>query len=242
MERNNAAHFALCSAHAYKDNASTDFGDIGYDDVDFIDHQGAQCYLLSNDEEVALVFRGTEPKELSDIKADLYAFQKDAKGQVGDVHCGFAGEVDKIFENLPDLKTKGKKFYIAGHSLGAAMATIAASRLQETHDITCLYTYGSPRVGDSKFVRNLNITHERYKNNNDVVASVPFTFMGYRHHGELKYINFYGNLRTMTFWQRVKDQLRGRWKAIKKRQLFDGIYDHDILDYARKIDKCGSGQ
>ena len=71
--------------------------------------------------------------------------------------------------------------------------------------------------------------------NNDVVTKVPFWFMGYKHHGTEWYINHYGNFRSKTFWQRFKDNWRGRWKAIKKRQLFDGMYDHSITGYADKL-------
>ena len=68
-----------------------------------------------------------------------------------------------------------------------------------------------------------------------MVAKVPFWFIGYRHHGDLTYINHYGNIRTLTSWQRLKDQLRGRWCALRKFQMFDGIRDHDIGKYCKKL-------
>ena len=113
------------------------------------------------------------------------------------------------------------------------MATICASRLER--DVEELYTYGSPRVGGNEFVNNMLVDHYRHVNNNDMVARVPFWIMGFRHHGDLTYINHYGNIRKLTVWQRVKDQLRGRWAAIKKLQLFDGIRDHDIGKYSEKL-------
>jgi len=51
----------------------------------------------------------------------------------------------------------------------------------------------------------------------------------------LTYINHYGNIRELTSWQKFKDQLRGRWCAIRKFQLFDGIRDHDIGKYSLKL-------
>ena len=60
--------------------------------------------------------------------------------------------------------------------------------------------------------------------------------MGYRHHGIVRYIDYYGRIKRLTFGQKVKDQMLGRWKAMKKFQLFDGIYDHDIAGgYADKL-------
>ena len=76
-----------------------------------------------------------------------------------------------------------------------------------------------------------------FRNNNDIVTGVPFWLMGYRHHGDLQYINYYGNIRKMSWWQRFKDSWRGRGKALKKFQLFDGMYDHSITGYADKLGK-----
>ena len=81
----------------------------------------------------------------------------------------------------------------------------------------------------------MDVKHHRVVNNNDIVPSVPLWLMGFRHHGTLTYINYYGNIRDLTLWQRVKDQLRGRWRALKKKQLFDGVYDHNIAEYAEKL-------
>jgi hypothetical protein len=74
-------------------------------------------------------------------------------------------------------------------------------------------------------------------NNNDVVTKVPFWIMGFRHHGDLTYINYYGNVRKLTYWQKVKDHMRGRWAAIKKLQFFDGMRDHSITGYADNLKK-----
>ena len=59
--------------------------------------------------------------------------------------------------------------------------------------------------------------------------------MGYRHHGTNQYINYYGNIRKMGFWQRLKDSWRGRIRALLKGQPFDGVYDHSIDEYIRKL-------
>ena len=227
--------FARASAIAYVDNATDTFAKMSFGVKQYIDHKGAQCYLLEDKECVLLVFRGTEPKEFSDIKADLNAIQRDSKAGTGDVHTGFATEVDKIFEKLELPQVIEKPFYVAGHSLGAAMATIACHRLQSKYKITGLYTYGSPRAGDKEFVDSLKVPHWRVKNNNDIVTSVPFWIMGYRHHGKLVYINYYGNVRKLSSWQRFKDGWRGRFRAWSKGQWFDGAYDHSITEYERKL-------
>ena len=113
------------------------------------------------------------------------------------------------------------------------MATLCASRLEERSPI--LYTYGSPKVGGREWRDGCDVEHYRFQNNNDIVPAVPLWLMGFRHHGTLQYINYYGNIRKLTVWQKFKYSMRGRWKALKKFQLFDGIYDHSVTLYSDKL-------
>ena len=83
--------------------------------------------------------------------------------------------------------------YFTGHSLGAALATISVARFQ---GVNCaLYTFGSPRVGDDRFVRAvLQKTPKvfRFINCQDIVTQIPPEVAlknYYRHVGEERYIN-----------------------------------------------------
>ena len=69
----------------------------------------------------------------------------------------FRGELDKLWEQVVEHQKRHKKktFCITGHSLGAAMATLATSRFEEFTEVTQLTTFGSPRVGTRKFVNNI---------------------------------------------------------------------------------------
>jgi pimeloyl-ACP methyl ester carboxylesterase len=127
--------------------------------------------------------------------------------------------------------------YVTGHSLGAAMATIAASRIQDR--VTALITFGSPRVGDTAFVKSLVVDHYRVQNNCDDVTKVPFRVMGFDHHGTHKYMNFNGEFRDLTPWQRVKDMARSRLKARAKGQKYIGVFDHMMANYIAKLAKLG---
>ena len=229
---------ARASEIAYLDDAMKQYADLGYTGHTFFDIDGAQCHAVWNDDEYALCFRGTEPSEIGDILADLNAIPRGAMTH-GLVHSGFMGELDKLWQNVTEHhgKHKDKKFYITGHSLGAAMATIATSRFEEFTKVESLFTFGSPRAGTRSFVKNIKTPHFRFVNNNDIVTSVPPAFMFYRHHGDLTYINHYGNIRKLTLWQRIKDKWRGRWRAFQKRQPFDGAYDHGMGYYVKHIEK-----
>ena len=155
------AVMARCAQIAYMDGkeAKTEYRKLGYTSHRFIESDGAQVHIVSNKNEIVLCFRGTEPGEFSDIKADLNALPDRAQNGSGFVHNGFQEEVNKVWDQiniaLSKMKLSDKKFYICGHSLGGAMATIATSRFGTKVD--CLYTYGSPRTGTRKFVSRLVI-------------------------------------------------------------------------------------
>lgn len=243
------ATMARCAEIAYMDGkeAKTEYKKLKYTTHKFIENDGAQVHLISNKDEIVLCFRGTEPGEFSDIKADLNALPDRAQNGSGFVHNGFQEEVnkvwDKILASLDKMKTDGKAIYICGHSLGGAMATIATSRLfGGQYNPHALYTYGSPRVGTRKFVKSFSTLHYRHVNNNDLVTAVPFAIMGYRHHCPPRYINYFGKIRKMSTWQRMKDKWRGRWQAIKKKMPFDGAYDHSMVyycKYTKENEECG---
>lgn len=241
--------FAKLAAIAYSDDVKhvkEQVKNLGFTKVKFYDRDGAQAYCFSNKEDLVIACRGTQPGQFNDIKADLKSIMTMAE-TVGKVHLGFKQEVDDLWPDLmPDLILNSNKkltTWFTGHSLGAAMATIMASRCNadpEMPDVEEVYTYGSPRVGNKKYVHSLEVTHHRWVNNNDVVTRVPFRIMGYRHHGTEHYLNAYGNVRTVTGWQRFKDRMRGMWWGIKKGQI-DNFSDHSMVNYVEHLDKYDQG-
>ena len=222
---------AKLASNAYLDgkDAKPVMKELGFTGHKFFENDGAQCHAVWDKEQYVLCFRGTEPTELSDLLADLNAIPRGSMTH-GWVHSGFRGELDKLWDAIVDHlnKHQGKKLYITGHSLGAAMATIACSRIEEFRKVEQLTTFGSPRVGTRKFVKHIQTPHKRLVNNNDVVTKVPLWIMGYKHHGELTYINFYGNIRKLTTWQMIKDKWRG-WRN----NALDGVADHGMGNYVR---------
>jgi triacylglycerol lipase len=99
-----------------------------------------------------------------------------------------------------------------------------------------VYTYGSPRTGWRKFVCSLTCKHHRWVNNNDIVTRVPLAVMGYKHDGTEHYMNAYGMVRKLTYWQRVKDRLRGMWMGIKSGSI-DNFSDHSMVNYIANLEK-----
>jgi pimeloyl-ACP methyl ester carboxylesterase len=75
---------------------------------------------------------------------------------------------------------------ICGHSLGGALATLLALDLVANTAFAepAVYTYGSPRTGDSLFAATYNqVVKNSYRVTNrlDVITALPPTFVGYEH-------------------------------------------------------------
>ena len=202
-----AIHYAKLSSYAYMDEKTAKplAKELGYLKNKLISNGSAQCMIFSNKEDIVVAFRGTEPTQFKDVLADLKAWKHRSKTN-GWVHVGFYDEVKKVYDDmLAYINARPtKKLYICGHSLGGGMSMVTAARLQDR--VEAVYTYGCPRTGDRVWRSNCSFTHYRFVNSNDVVPKVPLKIMGYKHYGNLQYINYYGDFRNATVWQRTKDQ------------------------------------
>ncbi|KAI9148075.1 Lipase (class 3) [Paramyrothecium foliicola] len=83
------------------------------------------------------------------------------------------------------IKYPDYNIVLTGHSLGGAVVTIAAAYLRaiDRYELD-LYTYGQPRVGNSKFsdfISNQPGRLYRVTHNNDIVPKMPFVLQGYAH-------------------------------------------------------------
>ena len=198
--------------------------------------------FFTRDDGIIVSCRGTEPTKFSDILADLktYPIRHPRNGRV---HRGFYDYSMKVYDEILDIVQKNRKnnenVYVVGHSLGGAMAVLIAEAL--TNDgipVKELRTYGQPRVGNRLFRQHLEGcdigAYIRYVNNNDIVPSVPPTWLLFVHGGKLMYINHFGKIRQMTYWQRVKDQWRGIWAAMKQFKFFDFVSDHAMPLYVER--------
>lgn len=240
--------FARLSEIAYTDpkDSEVQFKELGFSS-EFIDVKGSQAYLLTNSDDAIVVCRGTEPTEFADIKADLDVKTVPSSTGVGKVHRGFKTSVDHIWPTLePKLIKLGKKrtIWCAGHSLGAAMATLVTYKLQRNEELPsaqALFTYGSPRVGNKTYIRGITDTgvlHFRFVNNADIVARVPL--WPFHHFGGMYYMNHWGNLRTLTYTQLVKDVLRGFIKGMIRKEI-NFFSNHSITRYGNNLARWASG-
>lgn len=216
--------------------------DDGFARVVPFNANSSQACVIEHRDYVAAVFRGTD--EIRDWLDNLNVIP--VPGPFGKVHKGFH---DALMDVWPGMRQTIRSLrqgsplplWLTGHSLGGAMATIAASMLVHADEpFYGVYTFGSPRCGNQKFSRRYKTegaqarTH-RFQNNNDIVTRVPARAMGYRHVGEFVYISEEGNLiADVGFWYKFLDTVRGVAADIGE-PGFDAITDHDMQDYVDAI-------
>jgi hypothetical protein len=166
---------------------------IGYDNS-----RGTQAFVAARAGALTVVaFRGTEPEDPTDLFADArferVAWTVDGMA-MGTVHRGFAEAFRSRFPDdakFRQLLAGSTRALFTGHSLGAALATLAASVVRPDH----LYTFGSPLVGDEAFRRGMHdVDHGRYVDCCDLVTRVPPEFLGYTHLEALRYIDRNGSV------------------------------------------------
>jgi hypothetical protein len=146
-----------------------------------------------NEKVIIFSFRGATPERKRNWITDMTSQMTPYPGLKGAaVHKSFYKSYTSIADQIQlaarALLAQCKRchIYVTGHSLGGAIATLAAGDLYSlTPDIT-LYTYGSPRVGNLKFASYMDrILPDSFRivNNQDLVPHLPQRFIGYRHIG-----------------------------------------------------------
>jgi hypothetical protein len=158
----------------------------------------------------------------------------------GRVHKGFRQAYESVEADIEKsvAKLEGIPLYITGHSLGAALATLATQRLEQNHAIRDLiaacYTFGSPRVGNTEFDREFKSVVYRVVNTTDIVTVIPLLLMGYIHIGDIRFL------------ERKPGELRRGYIPFLQRMFFFavGIFrlfgpwvgDHGIAVYRKKLE------
>lgn len=149
---------------------------------DFFNEDIPMGFVAKRGNQAFLVFRGTVTGRewFFDLEANMRDYRLKNWGQVA---SGFMKIYDRcresFIEALGALPAETQLF-ITGHSLGAALSTVALPDVVDsTHfKSPTLYNFASPRVGDNTFVQAFNALPGkrafRLVNTSDVVTTVPF--------------------------------------------------------------------
>lgn len=227
---------------------------LGFNNFKFFTGKSTQAFIAGNDKMIIVSFRGTE--------VNLNDFLRDAKlkpepGPAGNVHRGFHGGLHEVWGDASTNKgmlqfiqqfwDNNQSIWFCGHSLGAALATLAAAEYvlkdnaADAEAVKGIYTIGQPRVGNNEFAdaydQVLVEKTFRFVNNNDVVTRVPLPgiVLKYSHVGQQLYIDSKGKLRdSIPLWKKLWDRFRGIRKGIGHIGL-DSLEDHGSEAYVKLI-------
>jgi hypothetical protein len=223
---------------------------------------GTECFIASNDDLAIVAFRGSEltpraddPRDYSEIVKDWVRNANIHTDEFSGarVHRGFGEGIEQLWRQsqfsrlIAELPSR--RIWFTGHSLGAALATVAAARLiAEGGRLDGLYTFGSPRVGNEALGRMMadgGLNCYRFVNGQDVVTMVPLLskppdVVDFKHAGTLKYIDSDGSIsEDPTHFDRLKELVSSLLKLGAVSRLFNlipnAVEDHVPTLYSTHI-------
>jgi triacylglycerol lipase len=196
----NARTLALASDLAYLPESTgvTAYRDQLGLEARLISSDNTQCYVAGNDEHLVVAFRGTEaPTSIEGLKdwlltdaVNLLIMPKDdlgtdfaAAGVGTRWHQGFIRALHEVWEPVltavqAERKKSDRPLWVTGHSLGGALALMAAWRFKRKFvPVHQVYTFGAPMVGDveasAAIDREFGKKIYRFVNDQDPVPRLP---------------------------------------------------------------------
>ncbi len=161
-----------------------------------------QALVAANEDIVLVVFRGSETPQLPSSRvvnairdwlvtdADIRWTTVSDLGREVDVHRGFWRAFDAVAEDVQtavlDAGPGARRLWITGHSMGGALATLAAPWLcARDIPVAGVYTFGAPMVGGIRFANLLGALPipalERYVCEGDPIPELPPEPLEYQH-------------------------------------------------------------
>jgi triacylglycerol lipase len=209
------------------------------------------AYIAESEVLIVLAFRGTQ--SISNWETNFHTWlihPPDTDPQLR-VHQGFYNAFERLSDGTRGIKKAMEELhsssgdvpvYITGHSLGGALAQIAAAVLGSDQTAAC-YTFGSPRVGNSIFDLWVKPPSYRVINYADIVPQVPFPvplLFNYHHSGDPRYMpeNVTGSPYRFepNVFQRMAQLAKGFIQLVKAGSIL-GIEDHQIGEYCKKLNQ-----
>ena len=235
----NALAFALLSELAYSPNSACKSWCERMDCVSSA--EDTQFFVASDADGIVVAFRGSSSIQdfLTDAKIKMSA------QPVGQIHEGFAVALDAAWPELTRVicnhRDNNQPIWFCGHSLGGALATLAAARNAVeaiSVQVAGIYTFGSPRVGDKMFTAKFDAAFPgisfRHVNNADIVPRVPTRLHGYWHVSEPVVADFDGDWQHgLPWWKGLLDRVCSELIAWKSGGKLAVTRDHHVSEYVR---------
>ncbi|MDX8347403.1 S8 family serine peptidase [Cognatiyoonia sp. IB215446] len=147
----------------------------------------SQGIILENDRMMVIAFRGTD--STADWLGNLRIAPRFVPSLGGALHRGFLDAYDAVAPvvDAAVARAEDRALWIAGHSLGGALAVIAALTHRD-HKIAGIMTFGQPRLLGKRPARAIfdrfGGRYRRFVNRDDIVTQVPpgYSHTGFRTH------------------------------------------------------------
>lgn len=189
-----ASNLAYESARTVREVVCEDWG---FADCRVIDIGDTQAFFADADGVALLAFRGSE--SFGDWLGNIDLSRSEWPGR-GAAHRGFLKAFASVRDQVEAFgvrQREGTNIWLTGHSLGGAIAVLAAAELTGIRGVAGVHTFGQPRLVDDSAAdwlkHNMGDRLVRFVNNNDLVTRVPPNFL---HAGRLIHFDGVGDIRS----------------------------------------------
>lgn len=177
-----AKQFDLENARDCAEAAYQAYGTAG--DVIVATATDTQVLVIEKADHIIVAFRGTSSIRDWIIDAEFFrvVLVEEPNGDVCEVHSGFLAAYESVIEllaaHLKKIVVGDRPVFVTGHSLGGALAILAALELnRQKFTVAQVYTFGQPRVGNAAFKRlyewSLGTSTFRVVYQEDIVPRLP---------------------------------------------------------------------
>jgi len=158
-----------------------------------------QAVILAHDDAIVVAFRGTN--QFANWATNL-SFVPRTLLQQQWTHRGFEDAFERLSEPLlgalQEVRNNNQSVWLTGHSLGGALAILAAERFERAGiPVEAVYTFGQPRAVSEAVATKLNErfpAYFRFVMHGDAVPNLGTP--GAIHAGKLRYIDTLGKLHS----------------------------------------------
>ncbi|MGI9496229.1 MAG: lipase family protein [Mariniblastus sp.] len=220
-------------------DANSIAGKLGFTDGKVIPGETIDIFWFQNEFDAVMVFRGKEMRELDEAMelGKLAATMAETTGYVIDDFKSMADGIWPVIES--ELESNERNLWFCGHSLGAAVATICASRCVLSFiksQPAELHTFGCPRVASRQYLKHVKLNHFRWVNFQDPVPRIPEMRSGFDHSGIELCVDRFGRLASPRGFKRFFKRLKTRaaelqnsnWNSIRPHlapSYVDAVFD-----------------